>query len=454
MNPILTGGIFATLLVAVWDKIKGILWYFLSFFICKCDCTDVFYKYAASYVWKKLKFKKSLSPIYDYAYLGSDKEAKIFIKEYGFNNFRLIFIKKCPILAKIDSRSVMILGLKPFINHEKIMSEILKDYNTLYNNEKIERYMVSFKRGSLNYSEQSERNSRPRRGGGVTAEPPRDISPSSNINPSCLTFFQLESLNIGIRVNYTTDEFHRFITYAYGSTKMIDNLYLTNNMKDLKNKLIRWVENKKWFQTRGISWKRGILLHGPAGTGKTSFINAMAEYLDFPVFIFDLSTMTNDDLEEEWESLRSYSPCFAVFEDFDSVFDKRDNIYLKNTTSGRKPVSFDCILNILDGAKKYDGIVTFITTNFPEKIDSALGGGGTTRPGRIDYVYEMDPIGPDGKLFIAKNIFSGMINEEKLIEKVLEEDKEVTPAQFKEKCINLALETYNKGELNEGSKNC
>lgn len=96
----------------------------------------------------------------------------------------------------------------------------------------------------------------------------------------------------------------------------------------------------------------------------------------------------------------------------------------------------------MDGAVKYDGIVTFITTNNIDTIDSALGGGGNTRPGRIDYVYEMTSVGEEGREFIGNKIFANMDGKEEMLLDALTNSNAKTPAQFKEYCINSALENY------------
>ena len=75
------------------------------------------------------------------------------------------------------------------------------------------------------------------------------------------------------------------------------------------------------------------------------------------------------------------------------------------------------------------------------------GGGGNSRPGRIDYVYEMNGIGIEGKKFIANKILHDIENSKEEIENLLNNDKSETPAQFKESCINLALEKYMENQI-------
>jgi hypothetical protein len=103
-------------------------------------------------------------------------------------------------------------------------------------------------------------------------------------------------------------------------------------------------------------------------------------------------------------------PCIALIEDIDNVFHGRENISRKHgmmsflMASKKKdgeadqpppsPLTFDCLLNCLDGVDRCDGVFTIVTTNSIDKIDPALGQprklpDGTvefisSRPGRID----------------------------------------------------------------------
>lgn len=431
-------GIIATLIVAVWDKVKAAIWSVCSLFICYYEFKSSFIKYGATYVWDKLGRTTSLSPIYLAVHLGSSSESKMFIREIGFNNFRLVFFGRIPTFVKLDNNNhTHVYGLKPFINAEKIMLTTLEHFKVMYHNNEVlrlstSRFFSEYIRGSLGEGHEPER-----------LKSNKSDSPEVARDHDGMDFVALEQYNIGRRVNYTSEEIQRYLSCTTGDTKLLDNIYLSESLRDLKNKLELWFKNKEWFKARSIQWKRGVLLHGEPGTGKTSIITALGEYFNVPVFIYDLSTFTNEDLQYKWYGLSCNSPCFVVFEDLDSVFKGRVNI-ANTATMNVRPLSFDCVLNTLDGAVKYDGIVTFITTNNINDIDPALGGGGNTRPGRIDYVYNTGDISEDGKYFIANRVFVDMDSKEELIIKASNEFKGNTPAQFKEFCINLALESYNK----------
>ena len=69
-----------------------------------------------------------------------------------------------------------------------------------------------------------------------------------------------------------------------------------------------------------------------------------------------------------------------VLEDIDSLFLKRES-----TRENKSAVSFSGVLNILDGLARNEGLITFMTTNYANRLDDAL-----IRPGRIDYKIHFD----------------------------------------------------------------
>lgn len=229
--------------------------------------------------------------------------------------------------------------------------------------------------------------------------------------------------------------------------KAFDCLYYDDTILEAIQEAETWVSFKEWYHERSIAWKRGWLLCGEPGTGKTAFVRALAQQLDFPVFRFDLATMSNQDLSENWDSIRGNSPCIALFEDIDAVFDKRKNIARTEMNLG---VTFDCFLQILDGIGVSDGVFHIITTNHIDKIDPALGialadGKGSTRPGRVDRVLKFDKLTEEQMQHMAENILKEFPRSS--WDDLFTGERE-TGAQFKDKCCRRALKLLWKKERN------
>lgn len=133
-----------------------------------------------------------------------------------------------------------------------------------------------------------------------------------------------------------------------------------------------------WYHNRGIPYRRGYLLYGPPGSGKTSFIQALAGELDYNICILNLSenNLTDDRLNHLMNNIPTRS--ILLLEDIDAAFNKRrQQTEDQGYTSG---VTFLGLLNALDGVASAEECLTFMTTNHPERLDPAL-----LRPGRIDY---------------------------------------------------------------------
>ncbi|CUM49729.1 Mitochondrial chaperone BCS1 [Debaryomyces fabryi] len=137
-----------------------------------------------------------------------------------------------------------------------------------------------------------------------------------------------------------------------------------------------------WYHKRGIPYRRGYLLYGPPGSGKTSFIQAIAGELDYNICILNLSenNLTDDRLNHLMNHIPERS--ILLLEDVDAAFNKREQSDDGGYTSG---VTFSGLLNALDGVASAEECITFMTTNHPERLDPAL-----LRPGRIDFKVMID----------------------------------------------------------------
>ena len=257
--------------------------------------------------------------------------------------------------------------------------------------------------------------------------------------------------------------------------KALDNLIFPQRIKDLIKEIELWRKSRDWYREKGIPWKRGWMLYGPPGTGKTALARAFAEDMNMPIYVYNLAEMSNHELMRTWSEMQMNVPCIALIEDIDNVFHGRENVSRKNapmsmmmpsikkddddSDRGRSggmmmPLTFDCLLNCLDGVERSDGIFTIITTNDISKIDPALGqprklpDGNvefiSTRPGRVDKAVELGYMDPIDKKKMARRILGAY---EKQYLEVIDfvdrfADLQETPAQFQERCAQIALKCF------------
>lgn len=131
-----------------------------------------------------------------------------------------------------------------------------------------------------------------------------------------------------------------------------------------------------WYHDRGVPYRRGYLLHGPPGTGKTSFIVALAGHLGLSVCIVNLGISGLND--QQLDQLLNNAPrnSILLMEDVDAALIKRK---AGKSQGGSNNVTLSGILNALDGITAQEGSVVFMTTNHIRKLAPAL-----IRPGRCD----------------------------------------------------------------------
>lgn len=159
----------------------------------------------------------------------------------------------------------------------------------------------------------------------------------------------------------------------------IESVILDEGVKERIVADIRdFLDSSKWYYDRGIPYRRGYLLHGPPGSGKSSFIQALAGHLDYNIAILNLSErgLTDDRLNHLLTIIPKRT--LVLLEDADAAFNNRR---MQTDTDGYRGanVTFSGLLNALDGVASAEERILFLTTNHIERLDSAL-----IRPGRVD----------------------------------------------------------------------
>lgn len=130
----------------------------------------------------------------------------------------------------------------------------------------------------------------------------------------------------------------------------------------------------------GIPWKRGIVLIGPPGNGKTHMIKGLVNHMDRPcLYVRSFKSEHQSpyrNINEVFSRARATAPCILILEDLDSLVDDETRAFF---------------LNELDGFASNEGILTIATTNHPDRLDPAI----IDRPSRFDRKYGFELPGPD-----------------------------------------------------------
>src|SRR5215813_14946401 len=155
-----------------------------------------------------------------------------------------------------------------------------------------------------------------------------------------------------------------------------ENLILPQQLKqELREDFRRFFASREVYRKHGIPWKRGVLLIGPPGNGKTHAIKALVNELRLPC-LYVKSFKSDHDTEQSnmrkvFTRARRSAPCLIVLEDLDSLIEDENRAFL---------------LNELDGFADNEGVVVIASTNHPEKLDPAI----LDRPSRFDRKYYFD----------------------------------------------------------------
>jgi hypothetical protein len=134
------------------------------------------------------------------------------------------------------------------------------------------------------------------------------------------------------------------------------------------------IRNREMLKAEGLSIRRGLLLSGPPGDGKSTAIECFANDLAGEVTIIIVEAV--EHIRAVYHLAQMLAPAVVILEDLDLMTKSRENPYafaVKDDVTGE-------LLQVLSGGSAYADIVTIATTNHPEALDEALA----KRAGRFD----------------------------------------------------------------------
>lgn len=205
---------------------------------------------------------------------------------------------------------------------------------------------------------------------------------------------------------------------------------------DIQNTIGAFFQQRDVFRRLGFAWRRGVLLVGPPGTGKTMVCKAAAHaYPDVPfLYVAEVGRRSsNAEIEAVFAHARKAAPCILAFEDLDGLIDK-----------GTRTL----FLNELDGFRDNDGLLIIASSNHPERIDEAL----LKRPSRFDRVYHIGlPARPERLEYSRRLLERAPLPAEDgfdvpaLANRVADATEGFTPAFLKEAFLSAMLAEAQKG---------
>jgi mitochondrial chaperone BCS1 len=186
---------------------------------------------------------------------------------------------------------------------------------------------------------------------------------------------ELNKIAIYIPSPYTNE----WMRARLGNNRKLASVILKQGQKEtIVADLKQFFASKLRYEELGIPWRRGYLLYGTPGTGKTSLVTALASDLSLNVCTLSLASPNITD-ERIGNLLASVPPRSVILlEDIDSFFHQRQK------ADAQVKLSYSGFINALDGVASHEGSVVFLTTNHPDLIDDAA-----IRSGRVDVRMEL-----------------------------------------------------------------
>jgi ATPase family protein associated with various cellular activities (AAA) len=180
--------------------------------------------------------------------------------------------------------------------------------------------------------------------------------------------------------------------------------------------LFTLIEKTELCRTLKVPLKRGILLEGPYGVGKTlaAYVTAKKCVENGWTFMYLSHTA---DLAKAIQLARNYQPCAIFAEDIDRAIEGEDRDY-----------AMDKILNTIDGIDgKNTEIIVVLTTNDVESINRAM-----LRPGRLDAVIPVRPPDAAAAARLVLNYSRGLLSHEEPLAEVGQMLAGMIPAVIRE----------------------
>ena len=207
----------------------------------------------------------------------------------------------------------------------------------------------------------------------------------------------------------------------------IDDVILSDRIyNDLKTNVIDFLSHTRHILARhNLPTKRGLIFAGPPGTGKSFSAKVLASTLKTS-FIMVNNLPSTDEIHDIYQFIRKITPAVILFEDLD--------IYL-----GQRDFKLSALLNEIDGMEENKDLITILTTNRLEILDTAI----KNRPGRFDRILYFNE--PDEKLIshmlklFSKSTNTSDVNFETLSKEFAR--KKYTGAHLKEMVITACMES-------------
>ncbi len=205
---------------------------------------------------------------------------------------------------------------------------------------------------------------------------------------------EIEELHPGYYEILFSQDFKSY--YVSENFPLIDELFnlpdktFDSILEDIKT----FCNSKESFEKYNFVYKRGILLYGPPGNGKSSCLSLIANMIikDYSGIVFSINTFEKLEsyyyfMKQNFRQIESKKLVLCIIEDVESITSYREGETM--------------LLNVLDGLNQLDNIIYIATTNYPEQLKERI----LNRPSRFDRRYKLSyPKAAARRFYLSKKI--------------------------------------------------
>ncbi|KAJ3576183.1 hypothetical protein NP233_g605 [Leucocoprinus birnbaumii] len=159
--------------------------------------------------------------------------------------------------------------------------------------------------------------------------------------------------------------------------------------KSLQKDIYGFFSAQEIYKKLSIPWKRGLIMYGPPGNGKTISVKAIMKSCNengfVPLYVKSFQSYKGEEgaIQDVFQQARQVSPACLILEDLDSLINDRNRSFF---------------LNQLDGLDSNNGLLIIGTTNHFDRLDPGL----SSRPSRFDRKYLFDDPDAEERALYAK----------------------------------------------------
>jgi transitional endoplasmic reticulum ATPase len=217
---------------------------------------------------------------------------------------------------------------------------------------------------------------------------------------------------------------------------------LSREIRDIREMIEVPLRHPELFSRLGINPPRGVLLHGPPGTGKTMIARAVASETDAnfvsisgPEIVSKFYGESEQRLRQIFEEAQKAAPSIIFIDEIDSIAPKREEV---SGDLERRVVAQ--LLALMDGLSSRGEVIVIAATNRPNALDPAI-----RRGGRFDREVEVGIPNKNGRLEILYVHTRGMPLDESLdLKEIAEVTHGFVGADLYALCKEAAMHTLER----------